>query len=62
MQVMTRDNEIRGTKLKMIVQHVDTVQATRHMCSELDILRVQDIEYMLEGSFDKIFCLVPDSI
>jgi hypothetical protein len=47
-QVMTRDNKIRGTRLEVIVQHVDTVQAARRMCNELDILRVQGIEYMLK--------------
>jgi hypothetical protein len=47
-QVMTRDYKIRGTRLKVTVEHVDTVQAARCMCNELDILRVQGIEYMLK--------------
>ena len=59
MQIMRRDNEIKGTRLEVTVQHVDTVQAARRMCSEFDILRVQGVEYMLEGYFDKISSLVP---
>ena len=38
MQIMRRDNEIRGTRLEVTVQQVDTVQAARRMCSEFDIL------------------------
>jgi hypothetical protein len=38
------------------------MQTARRICNELDILRVQGIEYLLEGRFDKIFFLVPDSI
>lgn len=53
MQVMTRDNEIRGTRLEVTAQHMGTVQAARRMCNKLDILRVQGIENMLEGSFDE---------
>lgn len=53
MQVMTRDNEIRGTKLEVTAQHMGTVQATHRICNKLDILRVQGIENMLEGSFDE---------
>ena len=59
---MTRDNEIKGTRLEVNVRHVDTVQSTRRICSEFDILCVQDIENMLEGSFDKIPIQVPNLI
>ena len=34
------------------MQHVDTVQAVRRICSELNILRVQGLESLLEGMFD----------
>jgi hypothetical protein len=43
----------------MIVQQVDTVQATRRMCSELDIMYVQGIEYMLEENFYKAIGFYP---
>ena len=52
MQVMGNDNKIRGPRLEVTVQHVDTVQAVRRICSELDILRVQGLESLLEGMFD----------
>jgi len=48
MQVMARNNEIRETRLEVTVQQVDTVQAARRMCNELDILRIQGLENMLE--------------
>ena len=54
LELMTRDNEIKGTRLEVTVRHVDTVQAARRICSEFDILRVQGIENILEISFDKI--------
>ena len=54
LELMTRDNKIKGTRLEVTMQHVDTVQANRRICSEFDILRVQGIENMLKGSFDKI--------
>ena len=44
------------------MQQVDTVQAARRMCNELDILRVQGFENMLEGSFDRFFISVLDLI
>jgi hypothetical protein len=62
MQVVTRDNEIKGTRLEVTVQQVDIMQAARRINNELDILRVQGIEYLLEERFDKKFCLVLDSI
>ena len=53
MQVMGSDNEIKRTKLEVIVQHVDTMQATRRICNELDILRFEGLESLLEGRFDR---------
>ena len=62
MQVMARDNEIRGTRLEVTVQQVDTMQAVCRMCNELDILRVQGLESMLEENFDRFLILGPDLI
>jgi hypothetical protein len=53
MQVMGSDHEILGTRLEVTVQGVDIVQAARRICSELDILRVQSLERLLEGRFDR---------
>lgn len=53
MHVIGSDNKIRGSRLEVIVQHVDTVQAARRICSELDILRVQGIGSLIERMFDK---------
>ena len=50
---MGSDNEIKRTKLEVTVQHVDTMQAARRICNELDILRVEGLESMLEGRFDR---------
>jgi hypothetical protein len=62
MQRMARDEEIRGTRLEVTVQHVDTMHVVRRMCNELDFLRVQGIEIMLEGSFDRVLIRPPDVI
>ena len=62
MQVLALDNEIRETRLEVTVQQVDTVQATRRMCSELHILRVQGLENMLEGNFDRFLISMLDLI
>jgi hypothetical protein len=62
MQNMARDEEIRGTRLEITVQHVDIVHVARRMCSELDILRVQGVENILEGSFNRVFIMIPDLI
>jgi hypothetical protein len=59
---MARDEEIRGTRLEVTVQHVDTVHVVRRMCSELDFLRVQSVENMLERSFDRILIRIPELI
>ena len=34
MQVMARDNEIRGTRLEVTVQHLDTMQAAHRICND----------------------------
>ena len=62
LELMTRDDEIKGTRMEVTVRHVDTVQAARRLCSESDILRIQGIENMLEGRFDKILIQVPNLI
>ena len=62
MQVMVRDSEIRRTRLEVTVQQVDTVHAARHMCNKLDILRVQDLENMLEENFDRFLMWLLDLI
>ena len=53
MKVTGSDHKIMGTRLEVTVQGVDTVQAARHICNELDILRVQGLERLLEGRFDR---------
>lgn len=62
MQRMGRDEEIRGIRLEVSVQHVDTMHVARRMCSELDFLHVGGVENMLEGSFDRVFIKIPDLI
>jgi hypothetical protein len=62
MQRMARDEEIRRTRLEVTMQHVDTMHVVRRMCNELDFLRLQGIEIMLEESFDRVFIRPPDVI
>jgi hypothetical protein len=42
------------------VQGVDTVQAARRICNETDILKVQGLECLLEGRFDKYLISATD--
>jgi hypothetical protein len=58
MQVMARNNKIRGTRLEVTIQQVDTVQAVHRMYNELDILRIQGLENMLERSFNIFLILL----
>ena len=62
MQKMACDEEISGTILEVTVQYVDTMHVARRMCSELEFLRVQGVENMLEGSSDRVLIRIPDLI
>ena len=57
MRVTGSVNKIRRTRLEVTVQDVDTVLATRRICSELDILCVHGLERLLERMFDRYLIL-----